>query len=314
MTSGSKMDKAKIAVVGAGLMGIGIATQYIVGGHLVIVYDVDENRLRDAATMASKNLDEMVSADAISYSQSHEALDRLFTTNSLSDLACVSVVIEAVPEVLSLKQSVYRSLESVIPPTAILASNTSGFDPESLCAELIHPERFLIAHFWNPPYLLPLAEIVPSHKTRQTYVDAIEEQLEGIGLATIVLKKSIPGFIGNRVQFAILREALHLLRQGVASPEEIDTVIQLTLGRRYRFAGPLASADLGGLNTIMEVAKHLMPELAKDESAIDLLSEHVEHNEIGVRSGRGFYEWTPERLEQLKTSRQRLLRSPWQIK
>jgi 3-hydroxybutyryl-CoA dehydrogenase len=303
------MTKSKIAVVGAGLMGIGIATQYAMNGYTVVVYDVDTNRLHDVPVMANKNFDEMVEAGVISEEQRTAALGRLLASSTLTEIVDVSVVFEAVPEVLDLKKSVYTSIESAVSRSAIIASNTSGFPPEALCSGMLHPERFLIAHFWNPPYLLPLVEIVPSLLTLQYHIRSIEKQLKEIGLTTIVLKKPITGFIGNRVQFAILREVLHILRSGIASPAEIDMVVQYTLGRRYQFAGPLASADLGGLNTLAEISKHLMPELAKDESVIEVLMDHVKRNEVGARSGKGFYEWTPEHLESVKANKRKLLQS-----
>jgi 3-hydroxybutyryl-CoA dehydrogenase len=307
------MNKPDIAIVGAGLMGMGIATQYILGGHTVIVHDVDENRLREAEAIVNRNFDEMIEAGVIDNNTRSTALSHLVTSQSLSRIGSASIVFEAVPEILSIKQTVYQSIESCVSPNAIIASNTSGFDSGSLSECFAHPERFLVAHFWNPPYLLPLVEIVPASATLATNIQYVKDQLMSIGLAPIVLKKSISGFIGNRVQFAILREVLHLLKLGIASPAEIDMVIQLTLGRRYQFAGPLASADLGGLNTLMEISKHLMPELAKDESVIDVLNQHVQHNEIGIRSGRGFYEWTPDRLEDLKERKRKLLRAGWEV-
>jgi 3-hydroxybutyryl-CoA dehydrogenase len=220
--------------------------------------------------------------------------------------------VPAVSENLGVKHAVYKEIESVVPSATVIASNTSGFDPDSLCKGMLHPERFLVAHFWNPPYLLPLVEIVPSSVTLLEYVECIHDQLTSIRLEPIVLRRAIAGFIGNRVQFAILREVLHMLKMNIASPAEIDKVIQLTLGRRYQFAGPLASADLGGLNTLAEISSHLMPTLAKDESVIDILMQHVKCGEVGIRSGQGFIQWTPERLDELKIRRQELLRSSWE--
>lgn len=301
------MEKPQIAVVGAGLMGIGIATQYVLAGFRTTVQDVDAGRLHEAHAIANRNFDEMIAAGVMTEAQRTAALQLLATSSSLDGIAQAAVVFEAVPEVLSLKHAVYKSLEAALPADAIIASNTSGFDPDSLCAGMAHPERFLVAHFWNPPYLLPLVELVPAAVTRKEHTASLKQQLESAGLTPIVLHKSIPGFIGNRIQFAILREVLHLVRADVASPAEIDMVIQLTLGRRYQFAGPLASADLGGLNTLAEIAKHLMPELAKDEDVIDVMAQHVSRNELGIRSGRGFYDWTPERMAELQARRQRLL-------
>lgn len=301
------MSKSPVAVIGSGLMGVGIATQYILGGHEVTLYDLAESRLHDARALAAQNLDEILAARAITIAERDAALARLRIATSLQNIVDAKVVFEAVPEVLEIKHDVYHQLESIIAPNTPIASNTSGFDPDILCAQMRHPERFLIAHFWNPPYLLPLVEIVPSEKTAEHHLVAIDAQLEAIGLQPILLKKPITGFIGNRIQFAILRESLYLLRLGIGSAEDIDKVVRLTLGRRYQFAGPLASADLGGLHTMVEVAEHLMPDLAKDETVINVLRHHVKLNETGIRSGQGFYAWTPERKAALKAQRRALI-------
>jgi 3-hydroxybutyryl-CoA dehydrogenase len=302
-----KMDKKKVAVIGSGLMGIGIASQYALSGYQVAIFDIDEQRLESANAIADENFKELMEAGQISRDDRRNAASLLFPTSDLNQIADASIVFEAVPEKLELKHQIYRQLEEILSPDAIIASNTSGFTPDSLAGVFFHPERFLIAHFWNPPHILPLVEIVPGTKTDMACVDLVRSQLQEIGLKPIVLSKSIPGFIGNRIQFAVLREALHLAREGIASPADIDMVVQQTLGIRYQFAGPLAGADLGGLDTFVAVATHLMPELAKDEGVIDFLEKYVARNEIGVRSGQGFYTWTPERLHSLRENRRKLL-------
>jgi 3-hydroxybutyryl-CoA dehydrogenase len=302
-----QMDSMKIAIIGSGLMGLGIASQFALDGYKVVIHDIDPVRLESAKALADDNFKELMEAGRISRDQRRTAISMLFPTSELGGVGDAAVVIEAVPEQLDLKRKIYRQLEQVIAEDAIIASNTSGFPPDLLCREMLRPERFLIAHFWNPPHLLPLVEIVPATRTRPSCVNYIKDQLEGIGLKPVVLGKAIPGFIGNRIQFAVLREALFLAREGIASVEDIDMVVQQTLGVRYQFAGPLAGADLGGLDTFAAIATHLMPELAKDEGVIDFLEELVAHNNTGLRSGQGFYKWTQERLDVLRENRRELL-------
>jgi 3-hydroxybutyryl-CoA dehydrogenase len=217
------------------------------------------------------------------------------------------MVIEAIPEVLAAKHALYAQLENILAPDAIIASNTSGFPPDALSEHLAHPGRFLVAHFWNPPHLIPLVEVVPGARTAAQAVERSVRLLAGIGAEPVVLKAAIPGFIGNRLQFAVLREALHIVRSGAATPETVDAVMKACLGRRYSIMGPFESADLGGLHTLMGIAANLMPELAKDEDVLDLMRAHVDKGELGASTGQGFYTWDEDRFADLKARRLRQL-------
>ncbi|CAN5504390.1 3-hydroxyacyl-CoA dehydrogenase family protein [soil metagenome] len=301
------MDIKTIAIIGSGLMGVGIASKFALAGFTVIIYDVDAMRLEGAKALVDESFRELMDAERISHDERRAALRLLLPSNELGSIADAAMVFEAVPERLELKRDIYRQLEAVLSTDAIIASNTSGLTPDLLCEGMVHPERFLIAHFWNPPHLLPLVEIVPAARTRHSCVSFMHEELKAIGLKPVVLDRAIPGFIGNRIQFAVLREALHLVREGIASAEDIDMVVQNTLGVRYQFAGPLAGADLGGLDTFAAIAAHLMPQLEKSEADIEYLDELVARNNVGLRSGQGFYKWTPERLSDLRESRRNLL-------
>jgi 3-hydroxybutyryl-CoA dehydrogenase len=169
------------------------------------------------------------------------------------------------------------------------------------------PARFLVAHFWNPPHLIPLVEVVPGKATARETVERSVRLLAGIGAEPVVLKAAIPGFIGNRLQFAVLREALHIVRSGAATPETVDAVMKACLGRRYSIMGPFESADLGGLHTLMGIAANLMPELAKDEDVLELMRAHVDKGELGAGSGQGFYTWDDARRADLNERRRRQL-------
>jgi len=205
------------------------------------------------------------------------------------------VVIEAVPENLALKHAIYRDLEALLAADAIIGSNTSGFPPDALAPHMVHPERFLIMHFWNAPHTIPLVEIVPGTATAKDLPQRVADLLSAVGAQPVILEKAIPGFIGNRLQFAVLREALAIVQSGAASAEVVDTVMKASLGRRYGLMGPFEVADLGGLDTILAIAEHLMPELASDQSCLALLREQVAAGRTGLRAGAGFYEWTEAR-------------------
>lgn len=293
-------------VVGTGLMGVGIATQCALHGVRTLVHDVDPARLAGVAAKAEAVLDELVDAGRIDAAAKAAALARIETTDRLDAMAAVQFVFEAVPEVLDLKHRLYAQLGAVLAPDAILASNTSGFEPDVLAAPLPAPERFVIAHFWNPPHMIPLVEVVPGRATAPDVTARTAELMSAIGMEPVVLAKAIPGFVGNRLQFAVLREALNIVRSGAATPEVVDRVMKASLGRRWGIVGPFESADLGGLDTFVDISSHLMPELAKDEGVIDLLREQVEAGRVGVRSGAGFYDWDDAHHARVRAARRKL--------
>ncbi|MGF6854815.1 3-hydroxybutyryl-CoA dehydrogenase [Paraburkholderia sp. CI3] len=305
------MDKTTqdvaIGVVGTGLMGVGIATQAALHGYRTIVHDVDPARLASVAPKAQAVLDELIDAGRIDDAAKQAALARIETNAQLDAIGQARFVIEAIPEVLELKHRLYATLTSLLADDAILASNTSGFPPDQLATPLRAKERFVIAHFWNPPHMIPLVEVVPGTETAPEVVRQTAGLMSAIGMEPVVLAKAIPGFVGNRLQFAVLREALHIVRSGAATPEVVDRVMKASLGRRWGIVGPFEGADMGGLDTFVDIASHLMPQLAKDEDVIDLLRAQVDAGRVGVRSGAGFHDWDEARIAWVKEGRKRVI-------
>ena len=298
---------ATIGVVGTGLMGVGIATQSALHGHRTIVHDVDPARLASVAPKAEAVLDELIDAGRIDATAKRAALARIEIHAQLDVMASAQFVIEAIPEVLELKHRLYAALAALLADDAILASNTSGFPPDQLATPLRAKERFLIAHFWNPPHMIPLVEVVPGTATAPEVTQQTAALMSAIGMEPVVLAKAIPGFVGNRLQFAVLREALNIVRSGAATPDVVDRVMKASLGRRWGIIGPLEGADMGGLDTFLDISTHLMPELAKDEEVLDLLRQQVDAGRVGVRSGAGFYEWDEAHLAQVRQGRKRVI-------
>lgn len=203
------MDKTTIGVVGSGLMGVGIATQSALHGHRTIVHDVDPARLASVAPKAEAVLDELIDCGRIDLAAKTAALARIETHTQIDVMASANFVIEAIPEVLELKHRLYATLTGLLADDAILASNTSGFPPDQLVAPLRAKERFVIAHFWNPPHMIPLVEVVPGTATLPEVTQQTAALMSAIGMEPVVLERAIPGFVGNRIQFAVLREALN---------------------------------------------------------------------------------------------------------
>lgn len=302
------MYKPTLAVLGAGLMGIGIACHFARHGHRVRLYDTDPTRLAEVPAVAAAILHELQESGQFDAAHQQAVLARLTGTTSLSDLAESTLLIEAIPERLPLKHALYAQLETLIADDAIIASNTSGLPPDSLAAGMIHPQRLLIAHFWHPPHFIPLVEVVPGSATRPDLPALVSDFFATAALEAVVLQRAAPGFVGNRLQFALLREALHIVHSGIASPEVVDRVMRAFLGRRYAMVGPLEAADMTGLATVQDICQHLLPELAGGAQMMELVAEKVARGETGARSGQGFYRWDNARMARIQSRREHLLR------
>ena len=280
------MFTPRLAVLGAGLMGVGIACHFARHGHAVRLYDTDPQRLAEVPAVASAILCELEASGQQDPADRDAVLARLTPTPTLNALADATLLIEAIPERLALKHALYAELETLIADEAIIASNTSGLPPDRLAQGMRLPERLLIAHFWHPPHLIPLVEVVP-------------------GSATL---PHLAGFVGNRLQFALLREALHIVHSGIASPEVVDQVMRASLGRRYAMVGPLEAADMTGLATVQDICQHLLPELASGTEMMSLVAEKVARGDTGARSGQGFYRWDEARHQRIQSRREHQLR------
>jgi 3-hydroxybutyryl-CoA dehydrogenase len=297
------MRTRTVGIIGGGLMGAGIAVQFAIAGNEVRLLEVSRERRAAIPAAIDGILQELRAAHAIDMASALAATKRIELVDAMPSLASASLVIEAIPEILSAKRELYRELETIVAPDAIVASNTSGLMPDALSEGLMRPERFLITHFWNPPHAIPLVEVVPASRTDPRVIEETVAALRAMGCEPVVLRKAVPGFIGNRIQFAILREALHLVHTGVADPETIDTVVKSSLGRRYGIVGPFEAADLGGLETFLRVAANLLPELGTDASGLEILRAHLARGEKGAAGGQGFYRWTDERRAAVREKR-----------
>ncbi|MHA0852490.1 3-hydroxyacyl-CoA dehydrogenase family protein [Serratia nematodiphila] len=302
------MQSSDYAVLGAGLMGVGIATHFIRHGHEVLLYDPDPQRLEEAPAVASGILAELSDVGQFDNDERDAALARLRVTGDLNAVAHARLLIEAIPERLELKHALYEQLEGLIADDAVIASNTSGLPPDELAARMTHPQRLLIVHFWHPPHLIPLVEIVPGSATEPRHLAAVQALLGEMDLEAVLLERAAPGFVGNRLQFAVLREALHIVHSGIASAEVVDQVMRASLGRRYAMVGPLEAADMTGLPTVADITRHLFPELATGDEMMALVEQRLQRSDTGQRSGQGFYLWDEARRERIQRRRAHQLR------
>jgi 3-hydroxybutyryl-CoA dehydrogenase len=293
-----------VSVVGSGLMGTGIAAVFAAAKLNVTLIDTDPKRLDESPARIRSIAAELLSAELVE-EKPEEIAARVIYSSQLEACEESELILEAIFENLAAKHALYSQIERIVPPSTVIGSNTSGFTPSELCQPFRHSERFLVIHFWNPPHAIPLVEVVPHPKTDPQITDDVLDFLRAIKSEPVLVSKEIPGFIGNRLQYAVLREALAIVRSGAATAEAVDTAMKASLGPRYSMVGPIETADLGGLDTFFTIASYLMPLLAKDEDVLELMKKKVDAGKTGLRSGEGFYPWPKERAAAVVAHRNR---------
>ena len=280
----------KVAVVGAGLMGHGIAQVFAVGGHEVALTDTSP-ALRDAALgRVSRNLKEV--------GRDQAALSRITVHETLEQAVVgVELVVEAIPEDVALKQALFARIEQLVEQDCVLATNTSVIPVTTIMEPLQHRGRALATHWWNPPFLVPLVEIIGTRWTEPAAIAAMMTLHEELGQTPVHVKKDVSGSIGNRLQMALWREALHLVESGVADAETVDAVVKASFGRRLAVLGPLENADLIGLDLTRAIHAQVFPTLDARAQPSPLLDEKLAAGKLGMKSGEGLRRWSPEEQE-----------------
>ncbi|MEH7275826.1 3-hydroxyacyl-CoA dehydrogenase family protein [Neobacillus vireti] len=294
----------KVTVLGAGTMGHGIAQLYAQAGYDVFLYDIKAEFLTSAVERISANLDMLIQEGVIGEKNKESALSRIFTTTNLEvAVKDTSFVTEAASENLEIKFSLFKQLEELIEDDTVIASNTSTFSLRQLSEGIQKKDRLIITHFFNPAQIVPLVEVVKGPDTAQEIIDRTVEVLKNIGKKPVVLKKDIPGFIANRLQAALVREAFYLLDEGIASAEDIDSAITDGPGFRWSFIGPLETADFGGLDIWKSVVENLAPELSKEIKVPAFVEEKVQSGKLGTKTGSGLFTYADEEEVQQKIKR-----------
>lgn len=295
-----------VTVIGTGTMGHSIALAIAWAKQPVVLYGISAEELMRAKQGIVEKAERMVeegllqaASDITPLISYHDDLEQA--------LADTSFIVEAIPEKLTMKHELYQKIESLVSSDVIIASNTSGLKTSDLALGSQHPERFIVTHFWNPAHLIPLVEIVPGAETVEATVLRTKEWIEGIDKKAIVVRQEVPGFIGNRLQFALFREAQALYDAGVATKEDIDAAVTYSIGRRLPITGPLMSADFGGLDIFKDISDYLFDDLSTLKAAGAGLNELVSYGHVGVRSGRGYYEWNEAEMNDVATKREKLL-------
>ena len=297
-----------VLIVGAGTMGHGIALCFSDRGWQVTLVDPSESALARARSAMSSALDLLARVDGSPATRRDEALDRVKGMTALP-ASLPGVVVEAVPEDLALKRTVLRELEDRGTSAVLICSNTSAISITSLAEGMRHPERFVGTHFWNPPYVLPCVEVVPGDETSEETVARTVQVLQEAGRRPVALRRDVPGFVGNRLQHALQREAMALVESGIVSAEDLDEVVMQGLGLRMALMGPFERADLGGIDVTGRVQEYLLPYLDRRTVPSSLLTDRMARGDLGAKTGKGFFTWDEKRwTERIKQRDETLLR------
>jgi 3-hydroxybutyryl-CoA dehydrogenase len=289
-----------IGVIGGGLMGHGIAYLLAAAGHQVGIFEPD------AASRASlpRRLDAIVAL----LGDDTALLKRISVHETIAPaVRGATFVFEAAPEKLPLKQRIFAELEALVAPDAILASNSSAIPTTEIGRELKHRERVVGTHFWNPPHLVPLVEVIQNDKTSDDVVRATIDLLRDAGKTPVHVRRDVPGFVGNRLQHAMKREAFALVAAGVCDAETVDTVVKEGFGARTAVLGPMEQSDLVGLDLALDIADVLYEHLDRTAAAPQILRDKVKAGKLGMKTGEGLRKWGPGEADAVRTRLSRFL-------
>jgi 3-hydroxybutyryl-CoA dehydrogenase len=296
------------AVIGTGMMGPGIALTLTLGGlRTTILSRSGDNAARglEKARAQARLLAENELADRART----EAASGLLNASTAFDetIAGADLVVESGPEDMAFKQELFGRLDAVAGPRALLASNTSGLSITAVASRCARPERVLTAHFWNPPHLMPLVEIVKGAKTSDEAAEALRAVLVECGKTPVVVRQDRPGQLGNRLQMALVREAANIIAEGIASADDIDTVARNGFGLRMPAYGILEHQDVVGLNLGLAVVEYVARDLYNEPRAPEYFRELVRRGELGASTGKGFYDWSVKSAGEVRARRDAFL-------
>lgn len=296
----------KVAVMGAGLMGHGLAQIFAGKGYDVCLMDIDSGLLENALQNIRGNLTLLAANGIFAEAEIEPALARIKTATDLKEAAeGAGFVVEAVVEKLEVKQRLFEQLDQLCPPETILATNTSVISITEIASQAQNRGRIVGTHFWNPPYLIPLVEVIPGQDTDPAVVDATCDLMTRLGKKPAKVKKDVPGFVGNRLQHALWREAISIVEKGIADAAEVDEVVKNSFGLRLPVLGPLENADLVGLDLTYQIHDYILKYIEDSHSPSPLLAKKIDAGDLGFKTGAGLQKWPQEKQQRLRA---RLLR------
>ena len=280
-----------ISVAGAGTMGASLAQTFALFGYDVKVFDIYETALEKAKRLVDLNQETWIKQGIVTQTQSDDLKKKIVYTNDLQALKNSDFLIEAILENLDIKHKFWKEVSALIRPDAILCSNTSGLSITAIAEAVEHPERFAGMHWMNPPHIIPLIEVIQAKLTSDETIQVVYDFALELKKKPVKVKDA-PSFVLNRIQQAILREALYIVQEGIATPEGVDDVMKYALGFRYAAFGPFEICDLGGLDIHNNISKYTFPDLCDAKEPFGLIKDCVDNNNLGVKTGKGFYDYS----------------------
>ena len=283
-------DVKRIVIAGAGTMGSSMGETFAKYGYDVTLYDIFPSALEKAGNLIRLNQETEVAEHVVTPEESAALLERIRYSEDKACFEGADLVVEAILEKLDVKHACWAEISALVPEDAILASNTSGLSITAIAEVVKRPERFGGMHWINPPHLIPLIEVIQGKKTDDETAAAIRDMALAVEKKPVIVQDA-PGFALNRIQLAVLRECLHIVEQGIATPEAVDDVMKYGLGMRYACLGPFEVCDLGGLDIFYNIASYLFEDLADEKAPFGMLADRFEKGQYGVKTAAGFYDY-----------------------
>ena len=293
------MNTWNIGIIGGGKMGVGIAQLFAARGcPVTVIYVGDDKQRNDSAKNMRANLTFLAENGVVEPGDIDTILSRVSYTEDFQAIASADIVFECVVENLSVKQDLFQKLDGICGLDTILASNTSAISITEIASKSTHRERIIGTHYWNPPYLIPLVEVIRTEQVSDKTVERTFEILNGAGKHPVLVQKDVPGFLANRLQHALFREAISIVEHGIASPKDVDEAIKYGFGMRVGISAPFEVMDMCGLDLTQSIHSYLFPHIEDTHEAQPLLKQNISEGRLGFKTqGCGFVDWTQQEMD-----------------